>query len=105
MSPVGRFVLQDRDSQSRPRHCLASSVSQTSTEQGREVFVKKTIYTSLCSEESSSLEKYLSVIRNVNFQGASVLGQPSRVERLGETQLPYSVFLDYVLSLGENKFR
>jgi len=37
--------------------------------------------------------------------GASVLGQPSRVERLGETQLPYSVFLDYVLSLGENKFR
>merc|ERR1711953_1478697 len=37
--------------------------------------------------------------------GGSVLGEPSRVETLGETQLPYSVFLDYVLSLGENKFR
>ena len=44
-------------------------------------------------------------IENVNFQGGSVLGQPSRVETLGETQLPYSVFLDYVLTLGENKFR
>ena len=45
------------------------------------------------------------IVENVNFQGGSVLGQPSRVETLGETQLPYSVFLDYVLSLGENKFR
>ena len=33
------------------------------------------------------------------------MGEPKKVERLGETQLPYSVFLDYVLSLGENKFR
>ena len=45
------------------------------------------------------------IVENFNFQGGSVLGQPSRVETLGETQLPYSVFLDYVLSLGENKFR
>ena len=34
-----------------------------------------------------------------------MLGEPCRVETLGDTQLPYSVFLDYVLSLGENKFR
>jgi len=37
--------------------------------------------------------------------GTSILGEPVRKEKLGETQLPYSVFLDYVLSLGENKFR
>merc|ERR1719222_1743299 len=27
------------------------------------------------------------------------------IEKLGETQLPYSVFLDYLLTIGENKFK
>merc|ERR1712089_20863 len=38
-------------------------------------------------------------------QGGTGLGDPDRIENLGETQLPYSVFLDFVLSLGENKFK
>merc|ERR1712048_202341 len=30
---------------------------------------------------------------------------PDRVESVGETQLPFSVFLDYVLSLSDTKFK
>eukprot|EP00092_Neocalanus_flemingeri_P026076 GFUD01028261.1.p1 GENE.GFUD01028261.1~~GFUD01028261.1.p1 ORF type:complete len:722 (-),score=173.26 GFUD01028261.1:264-2429(-) len=37
--------------------------------------------------------------------GGTGLGDPDRIENIGETQLPYSVFLDYVLSLGETKFK
>ena len=99
-----------QDSQSRPRQLGLADKTRPryevnkGTRQSREVFVQ-TIYVSLCSEEFLSLEKYFSVIQNLNSQGASVLGHPKRVETLGETQLPYSVFLDFVLSLGENKFR
>jgi len=39
------------------------------------------------------------------IQDGTPLGSPSRVENVGETQLPYSVFLDYVLSLAETKYR
>ena len=39
------------------------------------------------------------------FQGGSVLGEPQKIESLGETQLPYSVFLDYILSIGDTKFK
>ena len=38
-------------------------------------------------------------------QGGFVLGEPERIESLGETQLPYSVFLDFVLSLGDTKYK
>merc|ERR1712080_461987 len=38
-------------------------------------------------------------------QGGTALGKPDRVEHLGETQIPYSVFLDYLLSLGETKYK
>jgi len=37
--------------------------------------------------------------------GSTGLGDPDRIENLGDTQLPYSVFLDYLLTLGENKFK
>jgi len=37
--------------------------------------------------------------------GSTGLGEPDRIEKLGETQLPYSVFLDYLLTIGENKFK
>jgi len=37
--------------------------------------------------------------------GSTGLGEPDRIENLGETQLPYSVFLDYLLTIGENKFK
>ena len=39
------------------------------------------------------------------FQGGTVLGSPDRVESVGVTQIPYSIFLDYILSLGETKFK
>ena len=39
------------------------------------------------------------------FQGGCVLGDPHKVESIGDTQLPYSVFLDYVLSLGDSKYK
>jgi len=37
--------------------------------------------------------------------GGTGLGDPDQIESVGETQLPYSVFLDYILSLGETKFK
>ena len=44
-------------------------------------------------------------VHKVIFQGGFVLGEPHRTECLGETQLPYSVFLDFVLSLGDTKYK
>ena len=41
----------------------------------------------------------------LQIQSSSVLGQPERKENIGETQLPYSVFLDYIVSLAETKFK
>ncbi|XP_026473815.1 uncharacterized protein LOC113377647 isoform X2 [Ctenocephalides felis] len=37
--------------------------------------------------------------------GGTVLGPPLRVERIGSTEVPYSVFLDYVLQLGDTTFK
>jgi len=37
--------------------------------------------------------------------GGTGLGDPDRIENIGETQLPYSVYLDYILSIGETKFK
>ncbi|XP_059475230.1 uncharacterized protein LOC132196525 isoform X2 [Neocloeon triangulifer] len=36
---------------------------------------------------------------------STVLGEPDRVVNLGDTFIPYQVFLDYVLGLGESTFR
>ncbi|XP_015125419.1 uncharacterized protein LOC107047110 isoform X3 [Diachasma alloeum] len=36
--------------------------------------------------------------------GGTVLGEPERVEKLGDTFLPYSVFLEYINGLGTSKF-
>jgi hypothetical protein len=41
----------------------------------------------------------------VFLQCGTVLGEPNRVVNLGETFIPYQVFLDYVLGLGESTFR
>ena len=38
------------------------------------------------------------------FQSCTVLGQPARVESVGETEVSYSLFLDYVIALGESTF-
>ncbi|XP_076756690.1 uncharacterized protein LOC143426872 isoform X3 [Xylocopa sonorina] len=36
--------------------------------------------------------------------GSTVLGQPLKVEKLGETYLPYSVFFEYINGLGTSTF-
>ena len=38
------------------------------------------------------------------LQGGTVLGTPDRVESLGETEVPHSLFLDYVIALGDSTF-
>lgn len=42
-------------------------------------------------------------IRSVR-PGGTELGNPLRVEKIGETYLPYSVFLEYINGLGNSKF-
>ena len=39
------------------------------------------------------------------FQGSTIYGEPKRVEHMGDTEIPYSIFFDFVLSLSENAFR
>ncbi|XP_053976818.1 uncharacterized protein LOC128885490 isoform X2 [Hylaeus anthracinus] len=36
--------------------------------------------------------------------GGTVLGEPNKVERIGDTYLPYSIFLEYINGLGTSKF-
>ena len=55
---------------------------------------------SICQWEKFSLFKLLKL-----FQDSCDVGDPGRQETIGETQLPYSVFLDYILSLAETKFK
>lgn len=40
-----------------------------------------------------------------HFQGGTVLGQPARVEKIGETFIPYQVFKDYLRGLADSKYR
>ncbi|XP_076053031.1 uncharacterized protein LOC143032337 isoform X9 [Oratosquilla oratoria] len=37
--------------------------------------------------------------------GQTVLGDPDRVEALGESQVPYQLFLEYIIGLGESSFK
>ena len=39
-----------------------------------------------------------------SLQGCTVLGTPERVESVGETEVPHSLFLDYVIALGDSTF-
>lgn len=39
------------------------------------------------------------------LQGTTVLGQPKKIEQIGESFIPYSVFRDYVRGLAEGTFR
>lgn len=38
------------------------------------------------------------------FQGGTELQDPQKVEKVGETYLPYSVFLEYINGLGTSNF-
>ena len=39
------------------------------------------------------------------LQRGTIYGEPKRVEHMGDTEIPYSIFFDFVLSLSENAFR
>lgn len=39
------------------------------------------------------------------FQGTTVLGNPTKIERIGDTFIPYQVFKDYLRGLAESSFR
>jgi len=34
-----------------------------------------------------------------------LLGEPDRVEKIGTTEIPYPIFLDYILNLGETRYK
>jgi len=36
---------------------------------------------------------------------ATIHGEPKRVEHMGDTEIPYSIFFDFVLTLSENSYR
>ncbi|GFW51117.1 desumoylating isopeptidase 1 [Trichonephila clavipes] len=37
--------------------------------------------------------------------GETILGEPDQILTLGKTELPYSVFLEYIFALGESTYR
>lgn len=37
--------------------------------------------------------------------GGTILGDPDRVEELGESQVPYQLFLEYIFGLGEGTYK
>lgn len=39
------------------------------------------------------------------FQGTTVLGNPTKIETIGDTFIPYQVFKDYLRGLAESTFR
>ena len=39
------------------------------------------------------------------FQKATIHGEPKRVEHMGDTEIPYSIFFDFILTLSENSYR
>lgn len=39
------------------------------------------------------------------LQGGTVLGQPLKIEKIGETFIPYQVFKDYIRGLSDSTFR
>ena len=39
------------------------------------------------------------------FQCETLLGEPDRVEKIGSTEIPYPIFLDYLLNLGETRYK
>ena len=57
------------------------------------------------SEPLFCLPRHCFLYIHISTQGGTVLGEPNRVESIGETEIPYSIFFDFVLTLGENNYR
>ncbi|KAJ6637084.1 Desumoylating isopeptidase 1 [Pseudolycoriella hygida] len=47
----------------------------------------------------------LNLVLFFSLQGGTVLGQPLKIEKIGETFIPYQVFKDYIRGLSESTFR
>lgn len=39
------------------------------------------------------------------LQGGTILGEPDRVEDLGESQVSYQLFLEYIFGLGDAAYK
>lgn len=39
------------------------------------------------------------------FKGATVLGKPTKVENIGDTNKSYETFMDYLKQIGDNTFK
>lgn len=37
--------------------------------------------------------------------GGTMLGQPDQIENLGKTEIPFSIFQEYLFALGESSFQ
>ena len=46
---------------------------------------------------------YLDILSH--SQGETLLGKPNRSEKLGSSEIPFSIFFDFVLTLGETKYK
>ena len=53
----------------------------------------------------SSATTYVYVYIFDIFQCETLLGEPDRVEKIGSTEIPYPIFLDYLLNLGETRYK
>ncbi|XP_020280923.1 uncharacterized protein LOC109853337 isoform X2 [Pseudomyrmex gracilis] len=53
---------------------------------------------------SSRRTRYSARVLSFLYVGGTELGEPQRVEKLGETHLPYTVFLEYINGLGTSTF-
>merc|ERR1719320_155098 len=52
------------------------------------------------------ITQVLSYISQLHLRkGETLLGKPTRSEKLGNSEIPYSIFFDYLLTLGETKYK
>ena len=52
---------------------------------------------------SNALNCFLIVL--LKLKGETMLGEPDQIIQLGKTELPYSLFLEYISSLSDSTFR
>jgi hypothetical protein len=55
--------------------------------------------------EMNRKQMFMCIFFSLSFQGATVLGEPLKKEKIGETFIPYQVFKDFVRGLAESSFK
>ncbi len=53
----------------------------------------------------SSVEKFAKQQQNLTLQGGTIMGQPDQVENLGNTQIPFDVFMQYLQEQAQSDFQ